>query len=142
MPKAARFFDPAVTMQVAPFTLRANDCALWCLATFLSRPYEEIVAAAARIDRDAGFDGLYLGQMIRIAAGFNVTLKRRETINVDEDTGILGVVLPHYTHGHVVILKRGQVIDMRGRGVSIWDADVWLASKRAKADGILVVESP
>ena len=126
-------------MQIAPFLARSGDCAVWCLATFLSKPYEEVVAAAAQLDPQGGLNGLYLTQMIAIAAGFGVTLKRRETINLDPDTGILGIQFPRYKHGHVVVLKRGQILDMRGRGISVWDADVWVATKRAKVDGLLVI---
>lgn len=139
--RAAKQPVPDVAMQIAPFVLRKNDCAVWCLATFLSIPYEEIVAAAAMVDREAGLDGLYFGQMIRIAANLGVTLRRRDAINLEEDTGILGIVFRRDRLGHVVVLKRGQILDMRGVGISIWDADAWLHTKRAQTDGILVMES-
>lgn len=138
MPQRRRLYAPDVVMHVAAFVLRDGDCAIWALATFLSKPYEEIVAAAAQIDRAGGLNGLTEDDIIAVARMFGVTLERREEIDLDTDTGILGVQFPRYKYGHVAVLKRGQLIDCRGKGISIWDADVWLATRRATTDGILI----
>lgn len=138
MPRKSDRIVPAEMMQLAPFVLRANDCAIWCLATFLSQPYEEVVAAAATVDPEAGLDGLDSDQMIAIAARFGVTLIERQP-DLEEDTGILGIKFPRYKHEHAVVLWEGRIFDMRGRGITAWQADAWLASKRGTPTTILAI---
>lgn len=134
-----RSIIPSAMMQLAPFVLRSNDCAVWCLATFLSRPYEEVVAAAARVDARAGLNGLDDEQMLAIARSFGVRLRVKQTPDLEEDTGILGVRFPHYRHEHAVVLWEGRIFDMRGKGITAWLADAWLKSKRGVPTTILVM---
>jgi hypothetical protein len=129
-------------MQLGPFVLRANDCAIWCLSTFLSRPYEEVVAAAAAVDDRGGLNGMDDDQMIAVARHFGVRLRIKATPDLEEDTGILGVKFPRYRHEHAVVLWEGRIFDMRGRGITAWKADAWLASKRGTPTTILVMGAP
>ena len=121
------------------FPDRENDCAIWALAAFLSKPYEDVLIEAAREDSMAGRKGLHITQICRIAASFGTTLKLKRKVNLEEDIGILSVWLLDKNgrkHGHVAVLYRGIVIDSVD-GTMVWDAEVYCNPERAIVHGIL-----
>jgi hypothetical protein len=130
-------------MKVASITTtRENDCAIWNLATFLSVPYEEVLVAAARLDKDAGSDGLYLWQMVRMAAKLGVKLRRtRRCPNLETGVGILSLIIPGFDRGHVAILRKGQILCVLTGHLIIWDAEAYMHTKNARCDGALVLAS-
>jgi hypothetical protein len=113
---------------------REHDCGLWSLSCFLSRPYEEVFLEAAKVDKDAGANGLWMTQIVKIAKRLGVKLKLRRRFNHYTTTGILGMYLDNV--GHVCILKQGQVIDV---DQTVTDVDVYIKTRKAKITSILVM---
>ena len=102
------------------------DCSIATLASWLNQPYEEVLRVAARMYRVE--QGLYAGQMVRVAKKFDMPLKRRvKGIDLEEHEGILGVEYKDPHAVHVVLLFNGFIFDPQEQG-TIWDAQVYLAT--------------
>lgn len=86
-----------------------GDCGIAALATFLGRSYEDVFEATIGIAPSPHHRGLWMSQIMRVAATFGVTLRRRRKFNIDEDTGIIGI-----RRDHVGVLREGIVIDSDG----------------------------
>jgi hypothetical protein len=128
--------DPAPVIRVIP--QRGDcDCAIATLAMLTGLPYEDVLIAAAR--KAECEVGMYLTQIQDVASELGVELraKRAGRYDMDADTGILHVSDKRTKVYHVVILHRGLVIETDG---TIWDHDVYLASKRFRAGRLLVRE--
>jgi hypothetical protein len=99
--------------------------------------YEDVLMAAARAAPCE--KGLYLTQMCKIADELGVELVVRKKGRYDTETarGILHVSNKRKQLYHVVILDRGRVIET---DASLWDADIYLATKRFAAGSLLVLE--
>jgi hypothetical protein len=98
-------------------------------------PYEDVLIAAARTAECE--TGMYLTQIQKVASelGIELVAKKSGRYDIESDTGILRVSDRKAKNYHVVVLRRGLVIETDG---SLWDADVYLASKRYKAGSLLV----
>jgi len=138
--KKKKVYDPRRVLQLARYNPIVDDCAVWCLATFLGVSYERVIATSAKFDKNGGIGGLTIPKMLLVAERLGFPLQRRNKPDLEHDTGILSIDLPRQKNrGHVVVLKQGLVLDvMSGRSISLWDVDVYLSSKRARVDGILV----
>lgn len=120
------------------YEFRASDCAVWALAALTSVPYEDVLIEVARVDTSlAGAEGLWVPQIIKVAARLGVKLRLKRTVRLDDDCGLVGVKFVADPQSHVALLKGGQVVDSIG-GITMWDADVYFAPGRAVPDGILV----
>lgn len=108
-----------------------GDCGVVALAMYLGLPYEQVYRHCPR----AACEGLTTRQMQLVARKCGATLRERKGLDLDEDTGILGVEFP--THGHWVYLDRGRVID----GDEVWDADTYCANG-AEPDVLLTLVQP
>ena len=111
------------------------DCAIVALVMLTGTPYEEVLAAAARIASCER--GLYLSEVRKISDELGVPLRclRRGRYDPDTVTGILHVYDIKASAYHVVILWEGQVID-NGK---VWrDLDVYLATEGYKAGALLM----
>lgn len=141
------------------FPERENDCAVWALAAFLSKPYEDVLIEAAKEDPKAGKMGLHVTQIMRIAERLGTPLRfdlhkhfqktkahpegkwyGRE-INLEDDSGIISVWLKinGKKYGHVAVLFEGKVIDSVG-GTMVWDAETYCHPDRAIVHGLLRVK--
>ena len=141
------------------FPERENDCAIWALAAFLSKPYEDVLVEAAKEDPLAGKEGLHVSQIQRIAARLGTplqfTLQKHfqktkahpegkwygREVDLEEDIGILSVWLIENgrKYGHVAVLFSGKVLDSVG-GTMIWDAETYCHPSRAIVHGLLRVK--
>jgi hypothetical protein len=112
-----------------------SDCAIATLAMLSGLPYEDVLIAAARTAECE--TGMYLTQIQKVASelGIELVAKKSGRYDIESDTGILRVSDRKAKNYHVVVLRRGLVIETDG---SLWDADVYLASKRYKAGSLLV----
>lgn len=134
--------DPTVVMRICPFRQQPGDCGVWALSTFLSKPYSDVLLWAERLHPgQATTNGLSMEDLVRIARRFSVRLSHVQRVNLKDDTGLLGVTYHHPDHpewpDHVVVLKRGQVLDAEGDVVMVWDVDAFFAHFRAEPDGFL-----
>lgn len=110
------------------------DCGIVALAMLTGTPYEEVLAASARVTSCER--GLYLHEIEKTADVLGVQLKRRRRNTYDPDTatGILHVYNLKRALYHVVILWEGVVID-NGK---VWqELDVYLATEGYKAGSLL-----
>lgn len=114
---------------------REHDCGLWALSCLLSVPYEEVFLAASKEDKDAGANGLWMTQIVRIAKRLGAKLKERRRFNRYTTTGILGMYLGGI--GHVNVLKQGQVIDT---DLTVTDVDEYIRTRKAKITSVLVIQ--
>ena len=115
-----------------------TDCAVATLAMLTGIPYEEVLIAAAR-----AFDcerGMYLNEIQAVAdeLGVGLAAKKPGRYDLENDSGILHVSNKKAKVYHVVILRRGLIIETDG---TLWEHDVYLASKNYKAGTLLVVEA-
>jgi hypothetical protein len=113
------------------------DCAIATLASLTGLSYEEVLIAAARVAPCE--TGMSLTQMRMVASelGVELAIKRQGRDDPETETGILYVSNTREHIYHVAILRQGSIIDTDH---SIWDWDVYLASKRFKAGSLLVLE--
>lgn len=128
--------DAAPVIRVVP--QRGDfDCAIATLAMLSGYAYEDVLIAAARSAPCE--NGMYLTQIQTVASELGIELIARKPgrYDVEHDTGILHVSDKRAKVYHVVILRQGLIIETDG---SIWDADVYFASKRFKAGTLLVRE--
>jgi Peptidase C39 family len=90
-----------------------GDCGVAALATLLSRPYEEVQAAAASIDRvKRGLCGMRVRDLAQVARQFGFELEWRRRYELDDDAGLLVVRGPHTARdGHAVAAYGGFVFD-------------------------------
>lgn len=97
------------------------DCGMVALSVYLENvSYPECIRAATIMDRHLGRDGLWRKTLVRMAAGFGVTLMIRRRFDPDEAYGI--VVSPH----HAAVLRNGLVLDR----LSVWEWADWLAHEQ------------
>ena len=118
-----------------------GDCGIACLAMFIGRSYEDVLAAAsaAEFDMQLHRRGVYLTQLVRIADHFGVTLKRQKMFQPDEASGLLSVVLRSAAFAcpdHTVVLHEGLIFELAYQ--QIWDYEDFVKDYRAKVGPLLV----
>ena len=102
-----------------------SDCAVACLASFLGRSYEEVLIAAALLTPEILYRGMETEDMIATASQFSVQLVLKlPPIDVDEDSGILGIRVRGQKDEHAVVLSNGLIYDPATGNV--WDAEIYL----------------
>ena len=114
----------------------SSDCAIACLAMFLGVRYEDVLVAVGKSVID---HGMTVKEVKDTAAKLKTPLQLRRHIDLDTDTGILGIQMPerrgHVRQDHVVILHAGLVFDTDG---TVWEVDDYLQATHAKAVSLLV----
>jgi ABC-type bacteriocin/lantibiotic exporter with double-glycine peptidase domain len=118
-----------------------GDCGIACLAMFIGRSYEDVLAAASASEFDVQIHrrGIYLTQIIRIAKRFGVTLRRQKTFQPDEVAGLLSVTLRSTAFerpDHIVILHEGLILEMAYQ--QVWDYEDFIREHKAKIGTLLV----
>lgn len=93
------------------------DCAICAISMFTDMPYADVMREVLRHDRQGGSDGLTDRVIRRTMAGLGHPVRFTRKIDFEDGYGLL-----HLT-GHVVVLKRGQVIEPTSTWCSVWDAD-------------------
>ena len=117
-----------------------GDCGICAVGTLCSKPYEDVVAVAERLGyRWKG--GLWGTQMVKMAAEFGVTLKKKRKYDIEESTGLLMINTLEPYNGkridHVVVLDEGRVLDC---DLTVWQADAYIQHYKAKLGELLVLE--
>lgn len=60
----------------------------------------------------------------------------RKKVDLENETGLLGIASTEWPMDHLVVLKEGQVIDPDVPYATIWDVDVYLAAYKARVIGL------
>jgi ABC-type bacteriocin/lantibiotic exporter with double-glycine peptidase domain len=120
------------------FQRAAADCGVACLAMLLGLTYENVLVAVAQDNPDVCAEGMYLRDFRRAARRLGYRLSARRVYDLDADTGLLRVDAKKWSQAHVVVLREGLIIDTDG---TLFDADVYLASKKARPGYLLVAEA-
>lgn len=98
---------------------RSMDCGVAALAMLLAQSYEDTYAAATRIAPRVQRNGLYLKELVAIAAQLGARLERRHSgrYSLDDDDGILSIrrsAPESKIRWHFVVLRRGIILDPDG----------------------------
>jgi len=102
-----------------------NDCAVAALASFLGRSYEEVLIAAALLTPEILYRGMENADMIGTARQFGICLlPKAPPIDIEEDSGILGVKVKGVKDEHALVLSNGLIYDPSTGNV--WDAEIYL----------------
>lgn len=109
------------------------DCGVACLAMLLNVSYESALLAVRKQDQ------IRLRDVQAAAKRLGSPLRFTRTVDLAEDTGILGVRSPKWDYEHLVILKDGLIVDT---DATIWDADVFLSAYDATVLSLLAVREP
>lgn len=115
-----------------------KDCMLASMATYLNKPYEEVVAAASRVYPNFWRLGLENGHALRIATKLKTPCRWARDYELDDDSGVLIIT---YTAGdarHAVVLLDGHIYELEDTPITRWEPDAYLAAHGARA-GLLMV---
>lgn len=104
----------------------------------LGLTYENVLVAVAQDNPNVCAEGMYLRDFRRAAKRLGYRLTSRKTYDLETDTGLLRVDAKKWAQAHVVVLREGLIIDTDG---TLFDADVYLAAKKAKPGYLLVAEA-
>lgn len=102
-----------------------SDCGIVALSMYLGASYEDVLRVVTVSDRHQGKQGLWSRTMIRIAARLGHRLRRKASVDWENDYGVLR--LPD----HAAVLRNGLVIDGDG---TLWEADAYIANRKVMAD--------
>ena len=122
----------ALVSQRKPF-----DCGVAALAMLLHLAYEDAYALAiVRYGASVRY-GLTLKEMRCLARelGHDLRTVHFRKVDLDEDSGILGVNWTHTTGGHWVVLRKGTIIDPAK--AQVWDADEYIRVHHARVGSLL-----
>jgi len=112
------------------------DCSIAVLASLTQQSYEDVLVQAVLLRPTVLKEGLFSTQIIEIAKGFGVTLKRRtRRIDLEEMSGILELRRPDGTE-HVALLTNGLLFDGADDG-NVWDIETYLKTGKTKVIGLL-----
>jgi hypothetical protein len=95
------------------------------LASFLGRSYEEVLIAAALLCPEILHRGMNNVDMMGTARQFGVLCRIKHLpIDLEEDSGVLGVKIKGIRDEHAVVLSNGLIYDPSTGNV--WDAEMYL----------------
>lgn len=131
---------PMDTVVAVTPRLQSNDCATWAIKTVTGRPYAEVQEQVVKRDpKFKGSEGLDWDDMIAVAKRLGVKLEHRERVDLDSDSGIVGVTFKDPKEPpHAVVLLQGPVI-INTDG-TVWHAEDYFTAHDARPDEILVVK--
>ena len=110
------------------------DCAILALAFYLGEPYDDVLRVVARVDPDAGKEGLTTRQIKKVAAVMGHPLRTKKSVNFDDDYGIV------LWRDHANVIRNGLLFESNG---TVWDpTDYFMAFPKAKAVSILIAKEP
>lgn len=118
-------------------TRHPMDCGVVCLAMLCGVSYEEALMA---FRSNVCMEGVSIRQLQAAARRLGEVLRwSRRVSDLEAQTGILQVrAIKEAPADHLIILKSGQVIDV---DASIWDLDVFLATKGFKPRSLLTLDT-
>lgn len=124
------FIEPVLAKEGA-------DCTIACLAMWTGRAYQEVVSLCPP---KAPVRGMYIKDVVAVAAQLGTTLIRKRRFDLHEDDGLLTLIpLPPNTIQHIVVLVNGTVVDpYNGRW---WlDVEAFLRERHYRPSELLVEE--
>lgn len=129
-----------VDKHVQPMKLVAQrkqfDCGIACLATYFHLPYEDAYALAIAHIGVKVRRGMCLYELRTLAKkiGRPMTTVHHKKVDLDEDSGILGV---NWTKGggHWVVLRKGTIVDPAE--AQTWEAEEYLAVNGGRVGSLL-----
>ena len=123
-----------------------SDCSIASMATVFRKDYEEVLIAAEKVAPKVWRDGLSIEDMQRVARRLKVPVRVRaaasQTIDLDEETGILWLQYNDDAHKHhvVSIFEGGWLADPEYSPVVIAEYDHYLRVHNAYVGGLLQVK--
>lgn len=114
-----------------------GDCAIACLAMYLGKSYEDVLAAAVSKSKNTRVHhtGMYIRQIRATAGALGVKVRATKKVDLDSGCGIL-----HFTHrdgAHVVLLKAGLIFDPDG--ATVWDPDLYILDQEVKEGSLQLI---
>lgn len=126
----------ALVSQRKPF-----DCGVASLSAWTHLPYEDVYAlAVSRFGASCRY-GLTLKEMRQLAGelGYAMRTVHFRKVDLEDDSGILGVNWTHTTGGHWVVLRKGTIIDPAK--AQVWDAQEYVTVHQARVGSLLTEEA-
>jgi hypothetical protein len=114
-----------------------GDCGIAALASLLEQPYEDVFVEAAKVEKKCrGRNGIYIGEIQRMAKALGVTLKKKPRFSLEDDEGLLIVKwLKGSRHDegvqHLVAVGHGVIVDPADG--TVLPPDEYLAREQAHA---------
>jgi hypothetical protein len=118
-----------------------GDCAIACLAMYLDKSYEDVLAAAVGRSKNTRVHrtGMTPQQVLNIGKALGVDMKwQKKHIDLETACGVL-----YFEHGvtaHVVVVKAGLVIEPDGG--TVWDDPaLYLLTQGAKSKSLVLISA-
>lgn len=118
-----------------------NDCMVAALASYLCKPYEEVVAAAGRVAPTFVKTGLSNDEATRIARRLKCKVRWVRDYDLDEDSGVLGLTHNAGLKQHAVLLLDGRIYELEDRPITSWEPAAYFLSHNS-TPGLLMVTKP
>lgn len=128
----------------APFVVQLvpkhglGDCVVASLASYLGKPYEQVVAAAGRVYPYFWRTGLENKQALAIAKNLKCSARWVRDYDIDEDSGVLGVSYIVGRREHAVLLLEGRIYELEDSPATCWEPAAYMAAHGARP-GLLLV---
>lgn len=117
---------------------KKTDCSVACLAMMCAVSYEDALLAIGK--KRVLTRGIALGEVIKAALKLGKVLTFHRAIDLDNDTGILGVKGGvGWDYEHLVILHNGSIIDPQDK--AIWDHETYLSANGAAVTSLLTLDT-
>jgi hypothetical protein len=114
-----------------------KDCIVASMASYLCKPYEEVVAAASRAYPNFWRHGLENKHAATIARRLKCPV--RWARDYDDDSGVLSINYVVGKSEHAVLLLEGKIVELEDKAVTFWEPSAYLATFGARA-GLLIVK--
>ena len=129
---------PAPTVVQLVLKHGLKDCVVASMASYLCKPYEEVVAAASRAYPNFWRYGLENKHAAVIARRLKCPVRWARDYDIDEDSGVLSINYIVGTNEHAVLLLEGKIVELEDKTVTFWEPSAYLSVHGAKA-GLLMV---
>ncbi len=116
---------------------KAFDCGVAALSMWGHIEYEDAYALAiSRFGASVRY-GLQLKEMRLLAKllGHDLRVVHYRRVDLEDDSGILGVNWTTMSGGHWVVLRKGTIIDPAK--AQVWDADEYIRTHEARVGSLL-----
>ncbi len=115
-----------------------GDCTICALSTYLGMPYEDVLAAAVKMNGDPRVHhaGMWVREMKKTAKRLGYKLKLKRSVDFESDEGVLSTENDDQTQ-HSLVLWSGVIYDCDG---TAWEPEAYLASKGQRTLSLLVCD--
>jgi len=115
-----------------------KDCVLAALASYLTAPYEAVVAAAGHVCPNFVRVGVENKDAVRIARRLKQRVRWTPSYDIDEDTGVLGINYHVGNNEHAVLLLEGRIVELEDNPITSWEPSAYLQAHGARAGYLLI----